>query len=778
MWWSDLPIKKKFGITFGLGICILLSTSATGIFLTEKVKNTAEGSLGKSFANASFLERQIAHMQWTSAVENFVAAKKSDGLSVQMDGHKCGFGTWYYGEESKNMLKVMPDLTDLMRQVEEPHLALHKSAQTIAALAQQGKFDEAQEVLRTETLVNSKKVVALLGELAGKARNEALADEKSFITFAETSQYIALTVACVFSLIAISGSISLARNLSVPLLQIADMGVKVRAGNLYATLNIHRKDEIGTIADSVTAMLAGMKDELGFSRGVLNGITEPLAICNNDGTLRFLNEAFAEVWGHPNEDLSKYLGKDYALFCHEKAGYPTEVSKVLQSGEASLSHLLTATNRMGKLCHLLTNTTPLLNLEGETIGVITLQNDLSETYVQQERIANLNEKINSSAQKAQGISAMQTRGFQDVLDTLATSSGMASKQSKASGKAMSSVQGMAESMEDIAQKAAQAKDTTDATYREADNGSTVVRKVVDCIQRVSVQTRELAGDVALLNTHAQDISKVITLIEDIADQTNLLALNAAIEAARAGDAGRGFAVVADEVRKLAENTMTATREVVAAVHAIQSSVTKSEKTTAEAVSLTTESTSFAQQSGESLAQILAMAQNAASAMATIAAITQEQSSISVQVRETMTEIGSMAESTADSMHQSTDAVGVLSRQSADLKALIEDMRSDRREQTRFLLENNVVIRVNIENHPAIDTTLLDVSKGGMRVRMRASERIAHGTRITIDRVDGAWKTVLGGLSGKISWSDGAQLGMEFSAPLRAGDTELARLAKS
>ncbi|WNC17635.1 HAMP domain-containing methyl-accepting chemotaxis protein [Brevibacillus brevis] len=88
----------------------------------------------------------------------------------------------------------------------------------------------------------------------------------------------------------------------------------------------------------------------------------------------------------------------------------------------------------------------------------------------------------------------------------------------------------------------------------AQQGNSLLRAVVEQMERMDDRVKETAGTIRDLGEKSQEIVLALGVISDISKQTSLLALNAAIEAARASEHGRGFAVVADEVRKLAEQS--------------------------------------------------------------------------------------------------------------------------------------------------------------------------------------------------------------------------------
>jgi len=229
---------------------------------------------------------------------------------------------------------------------------------------------------------------------------------------------------------------------------------------------------------------------------------------------------------------------------------------------------------------------------------------------------------------------------------------------------------------EVAKNAGQAAETSDGARKKAQNGAEVVNKVMSGMTDVQHQTTKLKTDMGTLGAQAEDIGRIMTVITDIADQTNLLALNAAIEAARAGDAGRGFAVVADEVRKLAEKTMTATKEVGDAIAAIQQGTRANVEGVDRSVTLITEATTLADQSGQALKEIVQLVDAASDQVRSIATASEEQSAASEEISHSIEQVSSIANETSQAMGEASKAVDELARQAQILNSLIQQLRDE------------------------------------------------------------------------------------------------------
>jgi len=280
-----------------------------------------------------------------------------------------------------------------------------------------------------------------------------------------------------------------------------------------------------------------------------------------------------------------------------------------------------------------------------------------------------------AAKQLESIVEIVTSASEELSAQIEQSSHGSEEQARRIGETATSMEEMNATVLEVAKNASNAAQAADQARSKAEQGATVVSKVIEEIKQVHGQSQEMETDMGSLGKQAEGIGQILNVISDIADQTNLLALNAAIEAARAGEAGRGFAVVADEVRKLAEKTMTATKEVGEAIRGIQEGTKKNIGNVARVGKTIEEATGLAGQSGDALRQIVGLVEATTDQVRSIATASEEQSSASEEINRSIEDVNRVAMETSEAMRQSASAVEELARQSQILKTLIADMKS-------------------------------------------------------------------------------------------------------
>ncbi|SDB17642.1 methyl-accepting chemotaxis protein [Desulfonatronum thiosulfatophilum] len=279
-----------------------------------------------------------------------------------------------------------------------------------------------------------------------------------------------------------------------------------------------------------------------------------------------------------------------------------------------------------------------------------------------------------AAGQLEGVIEQMTSASEQLAAQVEQASRGSEEQRARTGETATAMEEMNATVLEVAKNASQAAEASDQSRTKAEDGAKVVTASVAAINKVQQQAAEMKNNLNQLGQQAEQIGRIMNVIEDIADQTNLLALNAAIEAARAGDAGRGFAVVADEVRKLAEKTMNATKEVGQAISAIQQGTKANIQGMDQSVHAIEQATDLANQSGQALKEILALAEQAADQVRSIATAAEEQSATSEEINRGVEDINRIASETNEVMSQSAQAVSDLARQSQDLQNLVRQMK--------------------------------------------------------------------------------------------------------
>jgi len=195
----------------------------------------------------------------------------------------------------------------------------------------------------------------------------------------------------------------------------------------------------------------------------------------------------------------------------------------------------------------------------------------------------------------------------------------------------------------------------------AEQGGQLVHNSLGQMSEISEAFNTSANSIESLSQQSKQIEDILGVIRGIAEQTNLLALNAAIEAARAGEQGRGFAVVADEVRQLASRTTEATTDVEKAIESMRNDTAVAVNSMGVGREKVAEGIDISNKVSDILNQIIERAKDVAIKVETIATTSKQQSvvtdeiagntdqasSVSMKIGESINEVVAMAQGVSD-----------------------------------------------------------------------------------------------------------------------------------
>lgn len=457
-----------------------------------------------------------------------------------------------------------------------------------------------------------------------------------------------------------------------PMATIRDFTSEISQGNFKAELSGKYACELKELADNIDFMVAELKNKLGFSEGVLNGLVLPCSIVGPNDEMLWANQQVCELIER-DVKAEQAVGMDPGEFFYQEKGRKTLSQKAIAE-EHQIQQEVEYKTLKGNYKNVMVSTTPFYDMDKKILGSVSIWIDMTEIRQQQRMIEEHNIMISEAAASATEVSN-QVSGFSEALSAqIEQSSRGAQEQSVMASEAATAMDEMNSTVFEVARNASTAAKLAAASQEKAGEGEQKVVQAVETITMVRAQSDQMQKDMAVLGHQADGIGSIMGVISDIADQTNLLALNAAIEAARAGDAGRGFAVVADEVRKLAESTMNATSEVGGYITKIQESAKTNIANTEKSTRAIGEVTDLVNQSGDILKEIVEKVSETADQVSSIATASEQQSAASEEISRSTGQINTIAGETSQAMSESSEAVSRMSELAQKLDGIIARMQ--------------------------------------------------------------------------------------------------------
>lgn len=255
MLWNNLSLNKKIILFI---IVLLLVITAMAAMFTFRLNKIYTGitivQQSENLVNIIQL-RELDHLKWINTLQRFVYDENDNKLTVQTDPHKCGLGTWYYGDGAKNAIQFLPALKDHLSALEAPHKGLHDTASVIQNLMSEGKDAEAREYFDKVSLARMKEIQAELEKISTLANNNketelAAFDENIHLAFIGT--YATVGIGLIVSLIL---GLTLAKTVTAPTIALAKFASRIADGDFDAKIDINRKDELGSLAESLRRMI-------------------------------------------------------------------------------------------------------------------------------------------------------------------------------------------------------------------------------------------------------------------------------------------------------------------------------------------------------------------------------------------------------------------------------------------------------------------------------------------------------------------------------------------
>lgn len=531
MKWKNLKLGKKFFISFGLIITLLVVVAFWSINGIGNIVGNAEKVIDGNKLRTELEHKYVQHLQWASNVSSLLTNDDITKLSVQTNPRECAFGKWYYGEGRKHAESLAPELKDLFDKIEKPHIQLHQTAvqidkvffQADAALSAKLREAKSDHLIWMHSIKN-----ALL--------------EKKSVLGVQTDPH-----KCKFGKWLDSEEISQKRKddpefdrllnkveefhekLHTSTIQIGSYLTKNNFKSAYNYYNNNTNKYAVTVLDNIDKVIA-------WNDHKLDGMNKANDIYNKE-TLLYLSQV-GNMFHEIIEKSKDYILTDDIMLQQANS---TRRGVILFSIIAAILAIVLA----------IVITKGIVNpvKKGVDFATKISKGNLMATIDvdQQDEIGQLTKALNTMIEKLKRILSDVQLGANQIASASEESSSSSQEMSEGANEQASSIEEVSATMEEM----------TANMQQSASNSQQTEKIALKAVHDIKVGSKAVTDTVESMKI----IADKIAIINDIANQTNMLALNAAVEAARAGKKGKGFAVVATEVKNLAERSAKAAEEI-------------------------------------------------------------------------------------------------------------------------------------------------------------------------------------------------------------------------
>lgn len=592
-WLGNIRIGPRLVLSYVLILLFMVATIAYTADTFDVVDKSTAEILEDSIAKIGASEQMADAVHILSRAMRSLILLKNDPAGQVVERDKLKAWRKEY-EDAYGLVSKLPadeDDEKLMGRMEADMEKALPINDRVLALANQGKYDEATDVLMKESRPIVNDWQDAIATYSANQKADAAVSKTEVTQKLKTTVNTAIALSAIALLLSIGAAYAITRSITRPLDSLQKAINDVRQGAAMGALaQIESKDEMADMGFSVNQLL---QDQVSArERAESDRLQAEQARQNAQAENERLNNSVIAIL----QAVDKLSQKDLTV--------RAPVSKdVIGTVSDSINQLTEATSQV------LYGVNQIANQVAQASAKVRTQGELVSKTADEER-KNVGEMVKSLGEAT---------------------------------KTMDQVAQLAEQSNRSAERATQATDTALATVNSTVKGMESIRETIS----------ETEKRIKRLGERSQEISGIVNLINTISERTHVLALNASMQAAVAGEAGRGFAVVAEEVQRLAESSRNATQQISTLVSNIQLETNETISTVNRTIGQVVQGSEQALQAGEQMRLTQGITGELVEQVRHITEASELQRGMSAQLLQTVQLLGQSNERTAQQIDTQT-----------------------------------------------------------------------------------------------------------------------------